>query len=83
MRFWLRKNGADVANSATVITPLKLQEQVVSMHWMVESDGDDYWEIVYYVNDTDVTFPYYESLTTPIATPAAPPIIVNVIPVGA
>jgi hypothetical protein len=83
LRFWLRKNGADVANSATLITPLKLQEQVVSMHWMVESDGDDYWEIVYYVNDTDVTFPYYGSIASPVTAPAAPPIIVNVIPVGA
>lgn len=83
MRFWLRKNGADVANSATLITPLKLQEQVIAMDWMVESDGDDYWEIVYYVNDTDVTFPYYAAGTTPVTYPAAPPIIVNVIPVGA
>jgi hypothetical protein len=83
MRFWLRKNGADVANSATLITPLKLQEQVVSMHWMVESDGDDYWEIVYYVNNVNVTFPYYPTITSPVTAPAAPPIIVNVIPVGA
>jgi hypothetical protein len=83
MRFWLRKNGADVANSATLITPLKLQEQVVSMHWMVESDGDDYWEIVYYVNNVNVTFPNYPAITSPVTAPAAPPIIVNVIPVGA
>lgn len=82
-RFWLRKNGADVAGSATLVTPLKLQEQVVSMHWMVESDGDDYWEIAYYVNDTDVTFPFYAAITSPVTAPAAPPIIVNVIPVGA
>ena len=83
LRFWLRKNGADVANSATLITPLKLQEQVVAMDWMVESDGDDYFEIVYYVNDVDVTFPYYAGGTTPVTYPAAPPIIVNVLPVGA
>ena len=83
MRFWLRKNGVDVANSATLITPLKLQEQVIAMDWMVESDGDDYFEIVYYVNDVDVTFPYYAAGTTPVTYPAAPPIIVNVIPVGA
>lgn len=83
LRFWLRKNGADVANSATLITPLKLQEQVVAMDWLVESDGDDYWEIVYYVNDTDVTFPYYAGGSSPVTYPAAPPIIVNVISVGA
>jgi hypothetical protein len=83
MRFWLRKNGADVANSATLITPLKLQEQVVSMHWMVESDGDDYWEIAYYVNNVNVTFPNYAAITSPVTAPSAPPIIINVIPVGA
>jgi hypothetical protein len=83
MRFWLRKNGADVANSATLITPLKLQEQVVSMHWMVESDGDDYWEIAYYVNNTGVAFPNYAAITSPVTAPSAPPIIVNVLPVGA
>lgn len=83
MRFWLRKNGVDVAGSATVITPLKLQEQVVSMHWMVDSDGDDYWEIAYYVNDTNVVFPNYAAITSPVTAPQAPPIIVNVLPVGA
>ena len=82
-RFWLRKNGADVANSATLVTPLKLQEQVVSMHWMVESDGDDYWEIAYYVNNTGVSFPNYAAITSPVTAPSAPPIIVNVLPVGA
>ena len=83
MRFWLRRNGSDVANSATLVTPLKLQEQVVSMDWLVESDGNDYFEIVYYVNNTSVTFPYYAAGTSPVTYPAAPPIILNVIPIGA
>ena len=83
LRFWLRRNGSDVANSATLVTPLKLQEQVVSMDWLVESDGNDYFEIVYYVSNTNVTFPYYAAGTSPVTYPAAPPIILNVIPVGA
>ena len=83
MRFWLRKNGVDIANSATVVTPLRLQEQVISMDWLVESNGSNYFEIMYYVNDTNVVFPYYGALTTPVAAPAAPPIILNVIPIGA
>jgi hypothetical protein len=83
MRFWLRKNGADVANSATLVTPLKLQESVISMDWMVESDGDDYWEIAYYVNSTNISFPNYTSISSPVTAPSCPPIIVNVIPVGA
>ena len=82
MRFWLRKDGVDVANSSTVITPLKLQEQVIAMDWLVESNGSNYFEIMYYVNDTNVVFPYYGTLTTPVVAPAAPPIILNVIPIG-
>lgn len=82
LRFWLRKNGTDVANSGTLVTPLKLQEQVIAMDWLVNSDGDDYWEIAYYVNDTDVTFPNYTSISSPVTAPSCPPIIINVIPIG-
>lgn len=83
LNFWLRKNGTNVANSNTQVDSLKLQKQVVAMDWMVESDGDDYFEIVYFVNSTEVHFPYVAAQTSPVTYPATPPIIVNVIPVGA
>ena len=86
--FWLRKNGTDVANSATQVDLLKDQKSVVAMDWLVESDGNDYWEIVYASPDSDyadIDFPYIPAWTTPTnpyARPAAPPILVNVIPAG-
>ncbi len=83
LNFWLRKNGTDVANSTTQVDCLKLQKQVIAMDWMVESDGDDYFEIVYFVNSTEIVFPYVGPQTSPVTYPATPPIIINVIPVGA
>jgi hypothetical protein len=86
--FWLRKNGTDVANSATQVDLLKDQKSVVAMDWLVESDGNDYWEIMYASNSAnyaDLDFPYIAAWTTPTnpyARPAAPPILVNVIPAG-
>lgn len=84
--FWLRKNGADVANSKTQVDLLKDQKTVTSMHWLVNSDGNDYWEIAYVgttANFADIDFPTIAATTTPYVSPVAPALIVNVIPVGA
>jgi hypothetical protein len=83
LHFWLRKNGADVTNSNTQVDFLKDQKIVIAMDWMVESDGDDYWEIAYAVDSTNITFPYKAAQASPFAMPAIPPVILNVIPVGA
>jgi len=83
--FWLRKNGADVPNSKTQVDLLKDQKTVTSMHWLVESDGNDYWEIVYVgttANYADIDFPTIAATTTPYVSPVAPALLVNVIPVG-
>jgi hypothetical protein len=83
--FWLRKNGADVANSKTQVDLLKDQKSVVSMDWLVNSDGDDYWEIVYVgttANYADIDFPTIAATTTPYVSPVAPALLVNVIPAG-
>jgi hypothetical protein len=83
--FWLRKNGVDVANSKTQVDLLKDQKTVTSMHWLVESDGNDYWEIVYVgttANYADIDFPTIAATTTPYVSPVAPALLVNVIPVG-
>ena len=86
--FWLRKNNVDVANSATQVDLLKDQKAVISMDWLVESDGNDYWEIMYASNSANyanLDFPFIPAWTTPTnpyARPAAPVILVNVIPAG-
>jgi len=83
--FWLRKNGADVANSKTQVDLLKDQKSVISMDWLVNSDGNDYWEIVYVgttTNYADIDFPTIAATTTPYVSPLAPALLVNVIPAG-
>jgi hypothetical protein len=83
--FWLRKNGVDVANSKTQVDLLKDQKAVISMDWLVNSDGNDYWEIVYVgtsANYADIDFPTIAATTTPYVSPVAPALIVNVIPAG-
>jgi hypothetical protein len=83
--FWLRKNGADVANSKTQVDLLKDQKAVIAMDWLVNSDGNDYWEIVYVgtsANYADIDFPTIAATTTPYVSPVAPALIVNVIPAG-
>lgn len=81
--FWLRRNGADVANSATQVDLLKDQKAVIAMDWLVDASANDYYEIVYAVDDTNLDMPAYAALTTPYVRPAVPSVIVNVIPVGA
>ena len=84
--FWLRKNGTDVTNSKTQVDFLKDQKSVVAMDWMVESDGDDYWEIAYATASAayaQLAFPTIAATTTPFVSPLAPALIVNVIPIGA
>lgn len=83
--FWLRKNGVDVTNSKTQVDLLKDQKAVIAMDWLVNSDGNDYWEIVYVgttANYADIDFPTIAATTTPYVSPVAPALIVNVIPAG-
>jgi hypothetical protein len=83
--FWLRKNGNDVTNSKTQVDLLKDQKSVISMDWLVNSNGSDYWEIVYVgttTNYADIDFPTIAATSTPYVSPAAPALLVNVIPAG-
>lgn len=84
--FWLRKNAVDVPNSKTQVDLLKDQKAVIAMDWLVNSDGNDYWEIVYVgtsANYADIDFPTIAATTTPYVSPVAPALLVNVIPAGA
>jgi hypothetical protein len=84
--FWLRKNGSDVANSKTQVDLLKDQKSVIAMDWMVQSNGSDYFEIVYAsssINFANISFPTIAATTVPYASPLGPALLLNVIPVGA
>jgi len=81
--FWLRKNGADVAQSATKYTVIKQGANVAALTFNVTSSGSDYYEIMCAVNDTNVTLPSYAANSQGFPGPAIPAVIVNLIPVGA
>jgi len=83
--FWLRKNGVDVANSKTQVDLLKDQKSVIAMDWMVQSNGTDYFEIVYAsasTNYANISFPTIAASASPYVSPLAPALILNVIPIG-
>jgi hypothetical protein len=82
---WLRKNGANVANSAGDITCLKSAKGVVGWNYIVSSaNATDYFELAYQVNDTNITFPFTAAFgTAPNDVPSAPALITTLTPVGA
>jgi hypothetical protein len=82
---WLRKNGANVANSAGDVTCLKSAKGVTGWNYIVSSaNATDYWELAYQVNNTSITFPYVAAQgTAPNDIPAAPALITTLTPVGA
>jgi hypothetical protein len=81
--FWLRKNGADVANTLVDYTIIKNGYNVASVGYIVSSDGNDEFEIMYAVSNTALTFPAIAANANGFTHPAAPPVIANVIPLGA
>ena len=75
---WLRKNGANVADSNTSIT---LQggnaKQVAAWNWVLELAINDYIEIAWSSPDTDVRL-FYEASSGSPTKPAVPSVIVTV-----
>lgn len=78
---WLRKNGTDVADSAGKIVALKQANGVNSWNYLLSSaNTTDYWELMYSVDNTAITFPYVAA-SSPV--PGIPSIITTLVPVGA
>jgi len=78
---WLRKNGSDVAESAGKIVALKQANGVNSWNYLLSSaNTTDYWELMYSVDNTAITFPYVAA-AAPV--PGIPSIITTLVPVGA
>ena len=76
---WLRKDGVDVANSASKITCAKSLAGIAAWNWLVNNTGSSYWEIMYAVDSTDITFP---ATAATGVVPAIPSLITTVTPVG-
>lgn len=78
---WLRKNGTDVANSASKVTCIKNASGIAAWNFIADATAaTDYFEIMYAVSDVSVIMP--ASAAAGII-PAIPSIIVTVTPVGA
>jgi hypothetical protein len=80
---WLRKNGADIAQSATKYTILKNSDQVACLTFNITSNGTDYFQIMGAVDDALVTLQAAAANSQGFPTPAIPSVIVNLIPIGA
>jgi hypothetical protein len=80
---WLRKNGADVAQSATKYTIVRSGAQVAMLTFNVTSNGSDYFQIMGAVDNVLVTLPSYAANSQGFPSPAIPAVIVCLVPVGA
>ena len=83
---WLRKNGNDVADSATkVVTPQgpTTSQIFMSVPVMLQLNANDYIEIVFATDDYLNTHAYAFGIqTSPYARPGIPSIITNVLKVS-
>jgi hypothetical protein len=80
---WLRKNGADVAQSATKYTIVRSGDQVAALTFNVTSNGSDYYQIMGAVDNALVTLVGSAANSQGFPSPAIPSVIVNLIPIGA
>ena len=81
VRFWIKINGNNVANSTTNLT---LQGnnvyQLGTVNWIIDLAAGDYVEIWWYSIDTQMQL-LYEAAAAPY--PAIPSVIATIVPVGA
>jgi len=78
---WLRKNGADVTNSMGRVGVVKNGDNIASWNYLVSSaNTTDYWELMYAVSDTNITFPTYAATAF---GPSTATLITTLTPVGA
>jgi hypothetical protein len=80
---WVRKNGTDFGNSNTQYTVVKGGYNVAALNIVEVFAANDNFELVYAVEDTDVTLAGLASQASPYVRPATPSVILTVVPVGA
>lgn len=74
--FWVRKNGTDVANSARLITvSVNNAYTVVSLREEVSLNANEYIELCWAADSTNVTL---DAVASTAFAPAAPAVVVNV-----
>lgn len=78
--FWWRKNGTDVPNSMGQVYIAKANATVAGWDNMISSaNTTDYWELMYAVDDTNVTLPYYSATAF---GPGTASMFITLVPVG-
>jgi hypothetical protein len=81
---WFRKNGVDIPNSNTQFTIIKNNGKAVAAINFIENlAANDTFELAYAVTNTAVHIETVAGQSSPYARPAAPGVILTVVPVGA
>ena len=82
--FWWRKNGTDVPGSMGQVTVQKgALSGLAIAGWdnMIQAaNATDYWELMYAVADTNITFPYINATSF---GPSTASLFITLVPVGA
>ena len=78
---WLKKNGANVANSAGDTRVAGNGDRIMAAwNYIVSAAAGDYYELAWAANDTNVLLDYVAAAGV---VPAVPSVILTVVPVGA
>jgi hypothetical protein len=78
---WWRKNGTDIPSSMGRVGIPKGSSTIAGWDNMIEvTNTADYWEMMYAVDDTQVTLPYYAATAF---GPATASLFITLVPVGA
>jgi hypothetical protein len=89
---WFAKNGTDIITTNRQYTIPRAYNPgtgtvstrtVATVNLVVTCAANDYYEIRYAVDNTNITFPFIVNQTSPYVRPSTPPIIAIVEPVGA
>ena len=80
---WARKNGTDIANSASTVSIKSNTETIVPAWNFVETMGvNDYFELVWSTTSTTVTLSAHASQTVPYIRPAIPSALLTAFKLG-
>ena len=76
---WPRINGVDVVDSATIVTISGSSSySVTSWNFMLDMANNDYFELMWATDNTNVTLPSMAAQTVPYARPSVPAVLMNV-----
>ena len=85
---WLRKNGVDVANTASVATIASTHGGIIGYHvlaanFFISLEAGDYIELWWAASATSVKLEYLPAITTPFISPGSPSAVVTLVLISA